>query len=158
MQKKKPKVPLSSFELCVILGFIAVFSFLAIHPVVGVLVGVLMWLLYDPLSRKFASQQQPPEKYTVSEDTKKLLDTIVSEQTSAANKTFDSFSYPIAKASLPAHVHKILDELGITTWQQLSLFDEKELLYKKCFGQEALEKIKAELSQRGLTLNGPPKS
>jgi hypothetical protein len=154
MDKKKPKVAISHFELCVILAFIVTFFF-AIHPVVGAFVAIFIALFYKHLCRKFLPQETHFGKYSVNPETKKLLDAIIAPQTSPTNQTFDAFSHPITKGSLPAHIHKILDEMGITTWTQLALFDEKELLYKKCFGEEALKKIKAELAQRGLTLNGP---
>lgn len=152
MNKKKIKYQLSPFEYGLILAVITVIS-MWINIVLGGIVGVFSLTSYRRFAKNILPQEKNSPEAPVYVETKKLIDTLVSEQVSVEEKPVSSFSYPIQKGSLPAHIHNVLDEMGITTWGQLALYDEKELLYQKCFGEEALKKIKAELAKRGLTLN-----
>ena len=153
MRKKKNNFITTHLELCLIVIALTGFG-LVIHPVLGVIIGALAFVFYRRNHSKFLPQEKTPEEVPVYEDTKKLIDTLVSEQAYVEKIPLDSVSYPIKKGSLPVHVHETLDEMKITTWAQLALCDEKELLYQKCFGEKALKKIKTELGKRGLALNG----
>ena len=152
---KKKKFPIDSFELRLLLPImVAVIVFvIMINPLLGIIVGVLSWISYKKIGKEISTQEKTPQQDTVNEDTKKLIGTLINEQATQKQEPYDYSSHLIKRGSLPSRIHDILDEMGITTWMQLSLLDEKELLYEKCFGEKALEKIRTELASRGLTLN-----
>jgi hypothetical protein len=155
MNKKEEKLSTTSFLTCLILTVIAIISFVAINPIFGIMVGGVVWMSYRKGCTEISTQEKTPRKNTVNEGTHKLMETLICEKEILREKPFDYRSDLIKKGSLPIYIHDILDEMGITTWLQLSLFDEKELLYEKSFGREALRKVKAELAKRGLTFNSP---
>ncbi|RKY10315.1 MAG: hypothetical protein DRP56_01380 [Planctomycetota bacterium] len=154
MTNKDEKLPTVSFYPCIILTVIASISFVVINPVFGIIAGVLAWLSYKKTRKEISTQQKTSPKAAVNEGTKKLIGTLITEQETRKEKPFEYRSYLIRRGSLPPRIHDILDEMEITTWLQLSLLDEKELLYEKCFGQEALRNLKAELAKRGFTFDG----
>ncbi|RKY06452.1 MAG: hypothetical protein DRP56_07400 [Planctomycetota bacterium] len=153
MNNKDEKSPTPSFYPCIILTVIASISFVVINPVFGIIAGVLAWLSYKKTRKETATQQKTSPKAAVNEGTKNLIGTLITEQETQNQKPLEEQSYRIKRGALPVHVHDMLDEMEITTWLQLSLLDEKELLYEKCFGQEALRDLKDELAKRGLSLN-----
>ena len=154
MNNRDEKLPTISFYPCIILTVIASISFIVINPVFGIIAGVLAWLSYKKIRKETAAQQKTSPKAAVNEGTKKLIGTLITEQENQNQEPFGYQSHLIRRGSLPPRIHDILDEMEITTWLQLSLLDENDLLYEKCFGQEALRNLKAELAKRGLTLNG----
>ena len=126
-----------------------------VNPLLGIIVGVLSWISYKKIGKGISTQEKTPQQDTVNEDTKNLIETLINEQATQKQKPYDYSSHLIKRGSLPSRIHEVLDEMKITTWAQLSLLDEKELLYERCFGKEAMENIKTELAKRGLTLNSP---
>lgn len=151
MEKKKKKFPLTSFERCFILALLAGVSFFMIHPIVGIIVGIAAFLSYRKHRKDIPTQAAPSQKNTPNPETQKLIDTLIAEQESPKAPSLDDYDV-IKRGMLPVHIHAILDDMGITTWDELSRLDEKELLYEKCFGRKSLNKIKRELAARGLTL------
>ena len=154
MNKREGKLSTAAFCTCLILTIVASVGFIVINPICGIVVGFIAWMSYKKAREEIPTQEKSLGKETVNEDTKNLIGTLISEQENLKEKSFGYQSYHIIKrGSLPMYVHDILDEMGITTWVQLSLLDEKELLYQKCFGEDALINLKTELAKRGLTLN-----
>jgi DNA-directed RNA polymerase alpha subunit len=155
---KKYKFPIESSQLRLILPVMVIVTvcILMVKPIFGIIIGILAWISYKKIHNEISNREMTPQKDTVNEDTNKLILTLVSEQeTLLKEKPLEYSSYLLIKrGTLPTRVHDILDEMGITTWTQLSALDEKEMLYEKCFGKEALAKIKTELGKRGLSLNG----
>jgi DNA-directed RNA polymerase alpha subunit len=154
MNKKEGKLSTAEFYTCLILSIIAGISFFAINPIFGGVVGIFAWMIYKKAQKEISSKANSLFEETGNPETKQLIDTIIREQPIQKQKPYDYSSHLIRRGSLPSQIHDILDEMEITTWFQLSMLDEKELLYKKCFGEKALEDIKTELASRGLTLNG----
>ena len=154
---KKKKFPIDPFELRLLLPImvIVIVFVIMINPLLGIIVGVLAWISYKKIGKGISTQEKTPQQDTVNEDTKHLIGTLINEQATQKQEPYDYSSHLIKRGSLPSRIHDILDEMEITTWMQLSLLDEKELLYQKCFGEKALRDIKAGLSTRGLTLNSP---
>jgi hypothetical protein len=155
MNKKEEKLSTTAFCTCLILTLIAIISFVAINPIFGIMVGGFAWMAYRKGRKEIPTQEKTSRIDTANEGTQKLITTLISEQETLKEKPFDYRSDLIKKGSLPIYIHDILDEMEITTWLQLSLFDEKELLYEKSFGKEALRNVKTELAKRGLTFNSP---
>ena len=152
---KKKKFPIDSFELRLLLPIMVIVTVfvIMINPLLGIIVGVLSWISYKKIGKEITTPKKTPQQDIVNEDTKKLIGTLINEQATQKQEPYDYSSHLIKRGCLPSRIHDILDEMGITTWMQLSLLDEKELLYEKCFGEKALEKIRTELASRGLTLN-----
>lgn len=153
MDNNEEKIPKRTRSICLILAIIAGICFWAVHPLVGMIVGFWAWMIYRHDLKEIAFKQRKRQEKAANPETKQLIETIIREQSGQEIKPYDYSTHIIQRGSLPDHIHNLLDEMEIVTWEQLSLCDEKELLYKKCFGEKTLENIKTELAQRGLTLN-----
>jgi len=153
MNKNQENLTPAGYTVGVMMTAIAVICFF-INPYLGMVIGFWAWLIYKIMRKQFSTPDKPSDNETVNSSTAQFIETIIREQGSEKMDPYDYSSHRIRRGSLPTHVHDILDEMQITTWLQLSLLNEKELLYEKCFGREALTNLKAELVKRGLTFAG----
>ena len=152
MNKKEDNSPTVSFYPCIILTVIAVICFF-INPYLGIVLGFWAWGIYKFRHKGTSTRDKTSDPESVNPATAQFVETIIREQGPEKMEPYDYSSHRIRRGSLPPKIHDVLDEMQITTWLQLSLLDEKELLYEKCFGPEALRDLKAELAKRGLTFD-----